>query len=98
MCDQLQRVERRRYDPQARPSTSFVDNTIELPWRNFPSQMSGGFFLGGGQMSVYRDCMLTVCLDSRRRRDAQAEGERGRDVNEASWAFFPLYSALVRSM
>jgi len=57
-----------------------------------------GAFFWGGQMSVYRDCMLTVCLDSRRRRDAQAEGERGRDVNEASWAFFPLYSALVRSM
>ena len=24
------------FDHQARPSTSFVDDTIDLPWRNFP--------------------------------------------------------------
>jgi len=30
MRDQLQRVQRRRYDRQGRPSTSFVDNTIEF--------------------------------------------------------------------
>ena len=26
------RVDRRRCDPQARPSTSFVSNVIKLPW------------------------------------------------------------------
>jgi len=30
MRDQLQRVQRRRYDRQGLPSTSFVDNTIEF--------------------------------------------------------------------
>ena len=29
------RVDRRRYDPQAQPSTSFVDNTVNWPRRNF---------------------------------------------------------------
>ena len=28
-------LDRRRCNPQARPSTSFVDHTIDLPWRNF---------------------------------------------------------------
>ena len=27
-----------RCDPQARPSTSFVENTIDLPWQNFVVQ------------------------------------------------------------
>jgi len=27
--------DRRRCCQQARPSTSFVDNTLDLPWRNF---------------------------------------------------------------
>ena len=29
-------------DPQARPSTSFVDNTIDLPWQNLLSPEYGG--------------------------------------------------------
>ena len=28
-------LDRRRCNPQERPSTSFVDHTIDLPWRNF---------------------------------------------------------------
>jgi len=35
MCGQPRRVDRRKCDPQARPSTSYVDNTIDLLWRNF---------------------------------------------------------------
>jgi len=34
---QPRRVERRRRGQQARPSTSSVDNTIDLLWRNFQS-------------------------------------------------------------
>ena len=33
-CNKL-RVDCRRCDPQARPSKSFVDNTIDSQWRNF---------------------------------------------------------------
>ena len=32
---QPRRVERRGCGQQTRPSTSFVDNTIDLPWQNF---------------------------------------------------------------
>ena len=37
-------VGRRRYGQQARPLTSFVDNTIDVPWRNFPSSEFGTKF------------------------------------------------------
>ena len=37
VCVQSRRVDRRKRSQQARPSTSFVDNTIDLPWQNFPS-------------------------------------------------------------
>ena len=37
MCVQPRRVDRRKCRQQARPSTSFVDKTIDLPWRNFRS-------------------------------------------------------------
>jgi len=37
MCAQQLRVDCRMCDPQARPLTSFVDRTIDLPWRNFLS-------------------------------------------------------------
>ena len=35
MCVRPVCVDRRECGQQARPSTSFVDNTIDLPWRNF---------------------------------------------------------------
>jgi len=34
-------LDRRKYNPQARPSTSFADHTIDLPWKNFPSPECG---------------------------------------------------------
>ena len=37
MCIQPRRADRRRCGQQPRPSTSFVDNTIDLPRRNFLS-------------------------------------------------------------
>jgi len=39
MCVQPQRVDRRRCGQQARPSTSFVDNAIDLPRRIFLSPL-----------------------------------------------------------
>jgi len=41
---QLRLGDRRQRDQQARPSTSFVDNTIDLPWRSFPSPQFGTKF------------------------------------------------------
>jgi len=37
-------LDRRRGNPQAPSSTSFVDHTIDLPWRNFLSPEFGGKF------------------------------------------------------
>jgi len=41
---QPRRVDRRRYRQQSRSSTVFVDNTLDLPWRNFPSPQFGTKF------------------------------------------------------
>ena len=41
MCIQTRPLDRRRHNPQARPSTSFVDHTIDSPWRNFLSPAFG---------------------------------------------------------
>jgi len=37
-------LDRRRCNPQARPSTSFVDHTIDLPWHSFLVQEFGAKF------------------------------------------------------
>jgi len=34
-------IDRRRCGKQARPSTSFIDNAIDLPWQNLPSSAFG---------------------------------------------------------
>ena len=34
-------IDRRRCGKQARPSTSFIDNAIDLPWQNLPSSEFG---------------------------------------------------------
>jgi len=46
-----------RCDPQARPLASFVDNTIDLPWRNFLSPGFGAKFqmeVGPGASKPYK--------------------------------------------
>ena len=43
----IQPLDRRRCNPQARPSTSFVAHTIDLPWRNFLSPQFGAKFGDG---------------------------------------------------
>jgi len=40
-------VDRRRCSQQARPPTSFVDSTIDFPWRNCLSPEFGTKFQGG---------------------------------------------------
>ena len=43
----IQPLDRRRCNPQPRPSTSFVAHTIDLPWRNFLSPQFGANFGDG---------------------------------------------------
>jgi len=60
MCIQQRPVDRRRCDPQARPSTSFVDNVVNVPWRIFlgpesgkvPEGSTGTFIFGGTRILV----------------------------------------------
>ena len=47
MCVEPRRVDRRKCGQQARPSMSFVCNTIDLPWRNFLSPEFGLQSYGG---------------------------------------------------
>jgi len=59
---QPRRVDRRKCGQQARPSTSFVDNTIDLLWRNFfsktgvsgkvPEETIGLFIFGDSWISL----------------------------------------------
>jgi len=55
MCVQQRRVDRRSCDPQARPSTSFVAITIDLPWRNFVSYGEELTFLYFWQLTLGKD-------------------------------------------
>ena len=60
---QPRRIDRRRCGKQARPSTSFIDNAIDLPWQNLPSSAFGTY----PYYWRYPNFLITQCRIGRRK-------------------------------
>jgi len=80
LCNHPRRVDHRRCDPQARPSTSFVNR---LPWRNFLRSRVWRKVPVGSTVSLFRmylNFINTQCRIGQRKLLSQCQ------INSSSWA------------